>query len=278
MLDELAGSGAPAPDQTAAEPGQTAQPQSQTTATEGDAGLKSDEAPKQFSQDDVNKLIRDRLARERRNYDRRMANLEAQLTQVTTPRQQPAQAAAEPTLEQFKSYEDFQRALIKHEAGKLFAEQSQASREAQARAESDRRAKEAARSFQTRAETFRDTVSDYDEVVEPVLQGGFFPPAVDAALADYLGESEHGPAVAYALGNDAKLMAKLARLSPVAAVRELARVEMTLEATTKPATKAPEPVRPLSGRSADASNAPSDKDSIDVWLAKRNAELKARRG
>jgi hypothetical protein len=281
MLNELAGSDATASDQTAAEPGQTAEHQPGTATTEAQdatSETKPEAETKQFSQDEVNKLIRDRLARERRNNDRRLGNLERQLVQVAAQRQAPAQAAAEPKLDQFDgNYEQFQRALIRHEAGNVVTEREHTSRQAQAKAEADYRSAQATMAFQTRADVYRSTVDDFDEVIEPVLTGGLFPPAVDAALADYLGSSENGPAVAYALGNDAKLMAKIARLSPVMAVEALARLAVTIEAKAKTTTKAPEPVRPISGKSASASSEQSDREDISSWMEKEFAKRAARR-
>ena len=57
--------------------------------------------------------------------------------------------------------------------------------------------------------------------------------------------------------------------------------ERRADGTFKPkkdTRKAPEPIEPGSGRSANTNVLPSDKDDVDTWLRKRNAELARERG
>lgn len=256
-----------ASEQTAAEPGQTAAqpPETATTEAPAEQSAETKEPEKRFTQEELDRQIRLRVAREQRKYERRLGELEAR---VHTPQPQAqSQSAAEPKLDAFPDYESYQRALIRHEAEKLVAEREQRHQSQASQAEQQRRMADLSRQFEAREDAAREQIEDYDDVVGLLRPGALPPHAVEV-----IGESDMGPQLLYKLASEPKLVAEIARLSPAAAARRLVKLEAEIE-KPKPKSQAPEPVRPLSGRAADASDMPSDKDDIDTWLRKERARM-----
>jgi hypothetical protein len=267
MLNEVSGE-AIAPAETVAEPGQTAAQPPETATTEAPADQAETKEPdeKRFTQADLDKQIRLRVAREQRKYERRLGELEANVRNGQTP-QQPAQPVGRPTLEQFKSYDDFQEALIEWKAEQIVSKRDEQRQRHESVSAQQQRMAELSRKFEAAQDAARDIHEDYDDVVGDIPKGSLPMHVVEA-----IGESDIGPQLLYRLASDPKLAAEIARLSPVAAARRLTRLEDEI-AKPKPQTKAPEPVRPLSGRTADASDMPSEKDSVDEWVRKERARM-----
>ena len=82
---------------------------------------------------------------------------------------------------------------------------------------------ELAKGWASKQETVRKSIADYDEVM-----GG-----ADTVVAPYITDailtSDRGPEVAYHLAKNPALAEKLNRLSPIAAAREIGRIEAALE-------------------------------------------------
>jgi hypothetical protein len=71
-------------------------------------------------------------------------------------------------------------------------------------------------------------------------------------LNQLLLDSENGPELAYHLAKDAENFARVCKLSPIAAARELGKIEATLTKAPESAkeiktTKAPAPIKPVGG-------------------------------
>lgn len=254
-------------EQTAAVPGQTAAQPPETATTEAPVEQTENQEPeKRFTQEELDRQIRLRVAREQRKYERRLGELEARVQHTPQPQAQ-SQSAAEPKLDAFPDYESYQRALIRHEAEKLVAEREQRHQSQASQAEQQRRMAELSRQFEAREDAAREQIEDYDDVVGLLRPGALPPHAVEV-----IGESDMGPQLLYKLASEPKLVAEIARLSPAAAARRLVKLEAELD-KPKPQSKAPDPVRPLSGRAADASDLPSDKDDVETWLRKERARM-----
>lgn len=72
---------------------------------------------------------------------------------------------------------------------------------------------------------------------------------INADMAEFISESEHGADVAYHLGKNPMKAAQIAQMSPIKAARELTRLEAELSA--KPVVKtssAPAPIDPVGNR------------------------------
>ena len=252
---EVAGFPAPSESELA---NTTEQNASQVTAAEGDAEKEEqvEEKPKTFTQAEVDALIQKRLAKERRNEARR---IEAQLREAQMQSQLKA-----PQREQFQDEETFTRAQIDHLAAQR-AEQILAERKAAE--EQERRAS----TFQEKAEAAAERYADFEQVVtNPTLP-------INEAMAEFIAESDLGPDLAYHLGKNPAVAAKISRMSVVQAARELTKLENELASKPKAqASKAPEPISPVGTRGkATTTAAPSDDDDIETWMRK---EAKRMRG
>lgn len=273
MSNEVSGEALPA--ETVAEPGQDTAAQNQPTA-DGNAPVEKTETEtpeeKRFTQADLDRQVRNRVAREQRKYERRIGELEARVGQMPQPQAQPSQPVGRPTLEQFKSYDDFQEALIEWKAEQIVSKRDEQRAQRESASARNTRMAELDRKFVAAEDAARDIHEDYDDVVGAIPKGALSPTLVEA-----IGESDIGPQVLYRLADDPKLIRELAALSPTAVGRRIAALEAEI-AKPKPQTKAPEPVKPLAGRPVDASQDPSSKDSDAEWMRKREAQLRGRRG
>jgi hypothetical protein len=227
----------------------------------------------------------DRLTREKRELESRVAELEGRGTDTPAPAaaaatetgtEAPATKATDkPTPEEYDSYEEFTEALTEW---KLEQREQTRARTEQARA-AEQQQKAVVASWNERAEAAREAFPDYDEVLEEANDVPI-PPAMQQALL----ESEHGPELAYKLAQDRAELERIVKLSPVSAARELGRLEATL-ATGKPAapkpkpqvTRAPKPVTPIRGGKSGSTPSVYDADLADdynAWERERQAQLK----
>lgn len=228
------------------------------TAPEGDVESKEQAKEKVFTQSEVDALIQKRLLKEERRVHRR---IEAQQRE-----QQMAQIAkVEPRRDDFRDDEAFADAQIQHLAVKK-AEQILAERE-QARA-----AEQRTETFIEKAEKASERYPDFQTVVSnPALQ-------INDHMAEFIAESETGADVAYYLGKNPLKASQIAKLSPVGAARELARIESELASKPKAnPSNAPEPIKPVGIRGKPASSSlPSDDDDTATWMRKERERLAKR--
>lgn len=112
--------------------------------------------------------------------------------------------------------------------------------------------------------------ADFDDVVDQDLP-------VNQAMFESITDSELGPQIAYYLGKNPAEALRISKLSPMAAAREIGKIEAKVtpaEPPTEPVkpSSAPKPASPVKG--ATTSSAPSDNDSVEDWVRKRNKQLK----
>lgn len=132
--------------------------------------------------------------------------------------------------------------------------------------------------FAERMQSFAKTAPDFESLV---LRDPTLPISKDAVRI--LSDSEDGPAVLYHLGKNRDEAARIAQLDPVAAARELGKIEARLaferEQAKKPVTppkppvsQAPPPPPKIEASEADVSRDPADMP-IDEWVKWRNKQL-----
>jgi hypothetical protein len=136
--------------------------------------------------------------------------------------------------------------------------------------------------YEAREAAFAKTVEDFDEVTDPGPEHAARW-ACSQAMADVIYESEEGPALKYYLASNPDVAAKLAKLSPVQAVRELTRVEDRLvserkSAAQKPVSQAPPPAPQIDAKDAGSSRVSttspeSDAMKDDEWFRAELARL-----
>ncbi|HEU4707931.1 MAG TPA: hypothetical protein VFS17_01330, partial [Methylophilaceae bacterium] len=184
-----------------------------------------------------------------------------------TPKDEPAaKPEGKPKQEDFATYEDYLEALAKH----TVAEERRKA-EAEAEEAKEKQTREAkAKTYAERAEKARERMPDFDDVVDQDLP-------VSRAMIEVIMESDIGPDLAYYLGKNPDEATRIAQLSPIAAARELGKIEAKLTPADKTdppkPSDAPKPPNPVKGTTT-VSSSPADNDSTDSWMKKRNKQVR----
>ncbi len=174
---------------------------------------------------------------------------------------QPAAAAAAegpPQEDAFESYEDFLVARARYEVRQ--EEQANRAREAN-------RTRETTWNARLKAAAAEDPEL-LDAVNDPSLP-------ISPAMAEAIKESDLGPKVLRHLADHPDEAAKIARMGPIAAAREIGRLEHVLT-SSKPEVKrvsgAPAPITTVTGATG-GDVVDEDKLSINDWMARENTRV-----
>lgn len=188
--------------------------------------------------------------------------------------QDSAKAAPEkPTPDKFENYGDFVEALTEWKADeKVNAKLKERDAESEKKQAADKRNS----TWAERSAAARAKHSDFDSVIAASQV-----PVADHVIA-VLEDSEIGPELAYHLDRHPEIAERLNKLGPLAAAREVGRIEDSLtaeketpdpkpeEIPAKKTTTAPPPAKPLgSGRSTTVDLA---KASMDDYVKQRKAQ------
>lgn len=225
------------------------------------------EAKRVYDQDEVDRLV-NKVRRNARYLARKEAEADiyAKLAGGNQPQVEKtaAQPLDKPARHAYASDEDYIAAVARHEARtEIYGQRTQAA-EAEQKAIRDRSLNE----FQARTEQARSRLPDYDEVV------GMSDAPMSQPMAEAIVDSDVGPQVTYYLAKNPQEAARIAGLSPVKAIREIAAIEAKIKAPAVPtakATSAPTPPTHASGRGTTASKDPSrmSMDEFDAWRRTR---------
>jgi len=213
------------------------------------------EAPKTFSQEELDAAIGKRLAREQRKWERDQAQRAAETQIVKAP------AAA--SVDQFESPEAYAEALAYQKAEELLARREAASRQSQV-----------LESYQEREEAARDKYDDFEQVAyNPKL-------SITNVMAETIQSSDIGPELAYYLGSNPKDADRIARLAPFMQAKEIGKIEAKLaaEPPMKRTTSAPAPISPVNARSSGSpSHDTTDPRSIKTMTTSQWIEAERAR-
>ena len=224
-----------------------------TAAPETEVSTPEAEAPKTFTQEELDAIVSKRLAREQRKWERQQ--------------QQPVKAPVElPPADQFESVEAYADALAARKAEELIRTREASARQA-----------EMLDAYHDREEEARSKYDDFEQVAyNPNLP-------ITNVMAETIQASDIGPDLAYYLGANPKEADRISRLSPFLQAKEIGRLEAKLvtEPMTKQVSKAPEPISPVKPRGAttpviDTTDPRSIKSmSVSEWIeAERQRQLK----
>lgn len=227
------------------------------------------------------------LTRARREAERRAEEAEARLARIQAgrpaeaPQPQPTpQDPPKPRQEDFKTYDEFTEALADWKI-----DQRERTRAAEDRKRSDQESLETKiSSFREKVETFRGEVEDFDEVLEAA-------PLVSQAMRDVILDSEVSAQLSYELAKNPDEIRRIAKLSPLAAARELGRIEARIQADVKAKaeakaaeeaapepqlpqiSRAPAPPRPVKPKSTAERSIHDENLSYGEWEKLRNKQL-----
>lgn len=219
------------PDDKEAKTAPNSEAENKQEQTEGEDGEEKPKAKGGFQR----KI--DKLTRERYQLEGRLQELERQL--VGKPAEQPAKEVTpandgKPKLEQFENLEDYTEALVDWKT--------------------EQRAQRAqAESWAEKSDAARDKYEDFDDVLaNRELK-------LSAAMQAVIFDSPHGADLAYELGKNPREAERIYKLSPVAAARELLKIEAKFTEPQKPtpekkpkASAAPEPIQPISATNSSS--------------------------
>ena len=213
-----------APEQVA-----TAAPETEELAPE--AVEPAAEAPKTFSQEELDAAIGKRLAREQRKWEREQA---ARATEAQARRT----LVEIPPIEQFNSPDEYAEVLAERKAEELLARREQA-----------RMQSEIIESYHDKEEDARNKYDDFEQVAyNPKLP-------ITNEMAQTIQSSDVGPDMAYYLGSNPKEAERISRLSPLQQAKELGKIEAKLadNPVVKKTSSAPAPIAPITARSTGSS-------------------------
>jgi hypothetical protein len=218
--NELAG--APAPEQAS-----TAEPAAATDNSTPEPT--PTEAPKTFTQEELDAIVGKRLAREQRKWEREQAQ---------KIKAQPPAPPPEPLKpDNFADAQAYAEAIAERKAQELLAQRA---------AEAERTA--TLEAYHDREEEARTKYDDFEQIAyNPKLP-------VTETMAQTIQASEIGPDVIYYLGSNPKEAERIARLNPLLQAREIGRIEAKI-ASNPPAKKtstAPAPIAPVTARTSGA--------------------------
>jgi hypothetical protein len=227
----------------------------------------------------------DRLTREKAELQEKLADWEsttgrkpAARASETTP--EPAEPAARPKVDDFDDYDKYVEALADWKTDQKVAALVATQQKSQAEQAAKEREIERAKGFAARAKAAAEKYADFAAVAysddTPVSE----------TMREVILESEHGAELAYWLGSHVDEAVRISQLSPVAAAREMGRLEAQIAAqnTTAAApktqpklTRAPEPIRPVN--TATKVSAPSLMDAdlgedFSAWEKVRMSQRK----
>lgn len=233
---------------------------------------------KTFTQDEVNEVIEKRLAKERRKREelsRRLAVTEelALKGRTPTPEAQSAEDGS-PRRESFQDYESYLEARADWKAERKVEERFAKQREEESRSRSQVEQEKLGNEFRKNAAKVARDFEDFHDVMENS----------DAEITKHMAEAllsagEVGPRIAYYLAKNTDEAERIASLSPAGQAVAIGRLESKLtEAPTKKPSKAPDPIKPVTGKSTVAEEAEPDASDTTKWIAWRNRQIAKKRG
>lgn len=206
------------------------------------------EPEKKFSQEDIDRAISKRLAREQRKWERE---------QATKNERVPVEAV---DASQYESTEEYALAI----AEKLLEQR-----------ERQKQTHEVLESYIDREEEARSKYDDYQAVVYNDRL------AITDAMAEAIRSADNGPDIAYHLGSNPKEAERIAKLSPLLQAKEIGRIEAKLSnepPAQKQTTRAPAPISPVgSTRTTSPAYDTTDPRSIKTMTTSQWIEAERQR-
>lgn len=215
---------------------------------------------------------------QREALEQRLAQLEGAGDSKSKKVETKVEAGGKPSPDDYESHADYvdaltdwkidqrEKAKVEHEQkSKLQTEQQKLIQDHSARVES----------FKKKTADFDDVLSEVDEI------------PVSPAVQELILTSDNGPALMYELAKNPEEFERINKLSPLAAARELGRLESKLSAQAseekkpepKKLTKAPKPIDPVgTGKGSVAKSIDDPNLSFSEYERMRREQLKRRQG
>jgi hypothetical protein len=221
------------------------------------AAAEPDTPAKTFTQEELDEIVRKRLAKEQRRWER----------QTRQQPQTPSVPQDVPPADQFESVDAYAQALAEKKAQELIQQR-----------DLERQQSQLLEGYAEREEAARDKYEDFEQVVyNPSLR-------ITTVMAQTIQASDMGPDIAYHLGANPKEANRIAQLPPFLQAKEIGKIEAKLAdnppVVRKP-TKAPDPIAPVSSNRStapkfDTTDPRSVKEmSVSDWIeAERQRQIR----
>lgn len=202
---------------------------------------KQADAPKSYTQEELDAIIGKRVAKEQRKAQREADRRVADAVARATPRQ--TTPLPEPKPEQFTTTEDYVKAVAKH----AVAEDKSQNAVTQQQNVQQSRQSEINAQYSEVLSRGEEKYEDFDAAMYVVSQLPI-PDETGVALKEAIAESENGDELLYYLGKHKAEALQLAKLSPYRALVELGKIGAKLTPASTPSKKtssAPAPISPV---------------------------------
>jgi hypothetical protein len=189
----------------------------------------------------------------------------------------PVKTDGEPDPDQFETHKDYVKALAKWEAKQILKERDAETEKSKLMSEQEKLVKahlDREKSFAEKTEDYREAVESIDDVMFP------------AYTQQLLLESELGPELIYELAKNREMAERISKLAPLAASKELGKLEARIasrasDETKKPEpkkqTQAPAPITPVGAKGGKVEKSISDPNiSQREYEALRRKQIAAR--
>lgn len=226
-------------------------------------GQKPAEEAKPKRQGGIEKRISE-LTAKRREAEQRAADAERRLAEVTAGKSSEADDKA-PILDSFDSYDAYVDARAEWVARQTFKAQQREAAEASSKSAAEQRQAVLRDEFAVKVADARERMPDFDAVAfNPNIP-------VTPAMQDAILESDMSADVAYFLGRNPDVAARLTSLSPMAVAREIGRIEAVIlsQPVNVKATSAPDPIKPVGQKPAPVQKSPDEMTEEEYWAWRR---------
>lgn len=247
-------------------------------ASAADAQLQGGEAqeqePSQETQDEPGRPRKpvqrrlDEITRGRHEAERAAAYWQGVATARQPGASQTSAPAAKPTPDQFADYAQYVEAITDWKAEQKVAEALARRDETEQRNRAQAAEQARVQTWAERQQAARAELPDFDDVIEASNA------PMSGAMREVILESELGPRIAYHLAQHPQDAARIARLPPLAAAREMGRIEAALaKPAEKPALRtvsnAPPPITPVRGAGGQFVKAAENMSDAEWWASRK---------
>ena len=191
----------------------------------------STDAPKTFSQEELDAIVGKRLAREQRKWEREQAQKQAELEA------RRAMPVNPPAPDDFDNAARYAEALAEQKAQEMLRQREAAQQQAKL-----------LETYHEKEEDARGRYDDFEQVAyNPSL------PVTDV-MAQSIQASDTGPDIIYWLGSNPKEASRISNLPPILQAKEIGKIEARLAADppVKKTSTAPAPIAPVTARSTSS--------------------------
>jgi hypothetical protein len=177
----------------------------------------------------------------------------------------------EPDPDDYENHKDYVKALAKWEIKQIDNEKAELAKQDQLKNDYQKQVQ----LFQEKISEFKKNVADFDEVIAEADTV-----ELNFAVRDAILSSENSPQLMYELSKNVDELERINTLSPIAAAREIGKIEARLSKSSEnenkkevKITKTPPPVKPVSSGSGKFQKSPEDMDFNEYkqWRSQQRA-------